>query len=279
MSVQGVAAVLDHSRSELATRLVAISLGNHADKYGITWPSSRLAAIEAGVARETARKSIMKLRDELGELAILVEADNTTHRPPLYWLRFPGLSGEFAEDGGADRYFKAFGEELRSEAEGRCLLLEGGGGEDLSVGVPTNCRGPYIEEPSKEPSEKKHRVNKRVVSKDELALTAAVVSQFNSSAGTALSVEAHLTPIVGRIREKPDYTESHHRKIIEAVFAGEHWWTGPPTPKIIYGNPAIFEQSIELARVRAKTGRRAEHPNAERERVRREFEEADDDAG
>lgn len=269
MSVQGVAAVLDHSRSELATRLVAISLGNHADKYGITWPSSRLAAIEAGIARETARKSIMKLRDELGELAMLVEADNTTHRPPLYWLRLPGLSGEFAEDGGADRYFKAFGEGLRNEAEARCLLLEGEGGEDLTVGVPTNRRGAHIEEPSKEPSEKKHRVNKKIVTEDELALTAAVVSQFNSSAGTALSAEAHLTPIVGRIRERPHYTEDHHRRIIEAVFAGDHWWTGPPTPKIIYGNASIFEQSIELARARKKKAQGFD-VNDEAKRIRKE---------
>lgn len=269
MSVQGVAAVLDHSRSELATRLVAISLGNHADKYGITWPSSRLAAKEAGIARETARKSIMKLRDELGELVPLVEADGKTYRPPLYWLRLPGLSGEFAEGGGADRYFKAFGEELREEAEGG-LQIVGGGAPQLGEGGPTNRRGPYKEEPSKEPSSNQRRVNKKLVSEDELTLTAAVVELFNSSAGTALSTEAHLTPIVGRIRERPHYTEEHHRKIIEAVFAGDHWWTGPPTPKIIYGNASIFEQSIELARARKKKAEQEFDVNAEAERIRKE---------
>lgn len=124
------------------------------------------------------------------------------------------------------------------------------------------------------PTTKKKTVNRKVVSENELSLTAAVVSQFNSSAGTALSVDAHLTPIVGRIREKPDYTEDHHRKIIEAVFAGEHWWTGPPTPKIIYGNAAIFEQSIELARARRKQVQAEDDPNAERRRVEQEFDEA-----
>lgn len=124
-------------------------------------------------------------------------------------------------------------------------------------------------------SESKKTVGRKIVTDDELTLAAAVVLQFNSSAGTALSVDAHLTPIVGRIRERPDYTEAHHRKIIEAVFAGDHWWTGPPTPKIIYGNAGIFEQSIELAKARAKQGQREENPNAERERVRREFEEAE----
>lgn len=118
-------------------------------------------------------------------------------------------------------------------------------------------------------SPSKKTVNRKVVTDAELALTAAVVEQFNSSAGTALSVNAHLTPIVGRIREKPSYTEDHHRKIIEAVFAAEHWWTGPPTPKVIYGNAAIFEQSIELARA-VQTKPAPYDINAEADRIRKE---------
>lgn len=135
-----------------------------------------------------------------------------------------------------------------------------------------------VKEPSDGKRTRKKEVGRKVVTDDEFALAAAVVSLFNSSAGTALSVDAHLTPIVSRIRERPDYGERQHRAIIEAVFAGEHWWKGAPTPKIIYGNPGIFEQSIELARARQATKQREEDPNAERERVKREFEEADDDA-
>lgn len=128
---------------------------------------------------------------------------------------------------------------------------------------------------SKKSSKKSQRasqkkVNRKVVTDDELALAAAVVSQFNSSAGTALSVDAHLTPIVGRLREKPEYGERQHRAIIEAVFAGDHWWSGPPTPKIIYGNPGIFEQSIELAREAQKKGKRKHDVNEEARRIRRE---------
>ncbi len=124
------------------------------------------------------------------------------------------------------------------------------------------------EKTPKTPSRKK--VGGKVVSDDEFALAAAVVSLFNSSAGTELTTEAHLTPIVGRIRERPKLTEEQHGKILEAVFAGEHWWTGPPTPKVIYGNPAIFEQSIELARDRAKKATKHFDVNAEAERIRRE---------
>jgi hypothetical protein len=130
------------------------------------------------------------------------------------------------------------------------------------------------EKTPKTPSRKK--VGGKVVTDDEFTLAAAVVSQFNSSAGTELTTEPHLTPIVGRIRERPKLTAEQHGKIVEAVFAGDNWWTGPPTPKIIYGNPAIFEQSIELARARSKRRRGTENPNAERERVKQEFEDAND---
>ena len=116
----------------------------------------------------------------------------------------------------------------------------------------------------------KKKVGGKVVSDDEFALAAAVVSLFNSSAGTELTTEAHLTPIVGRIRERPKLTEEQHGKIIAAVFAGDHWWTGPPTPKIIYGNAGIFEQSIELARAAAKKKSKAFDVNAEARRIRKE---------
>jgi hypothetical protein len=133
---------------------------------------------------------------------------------------------------------------------------------------------------NKEPSKNRHKkkspkkparksVDGKAVTEDELELTAVVVSLFNNAAGTELSVDPHLTPIVMRIREKPKYTESHHKRIIAAVFAGDHWWTGAPTPKIIYGNGAIFEQSIELARAAAKRDDDEVDVNAEFHRIRK----------
>jgi hypothetical protein len=112
-------------------------------------------------------------------------------------------------------------------------------------------------------------VNKKAVTDAELALAAAVVSDFNEIAGTALSVDAHLTPIVGRIREKPKLEAKHHRMVIEAVFEGEHWWDAPG-PRIIYGNAAQFETSIEMARARSKKKKGTVDVNAEAARIRRE---------
>lgn len=127
-----------------------------------------------------------------------------------------------------------------------------------------------VKEPSDRKRRRKKEVGRKVVSDDEFALAAVVVGLFNSSAGTALSVDAHLTPIVCRIRERPEYGEAQHQAIIEAVFAGDHWWSGAPTPKIIYGNAGIFEQSIELARQEQKKKKTRHDVNDEAARIRRE---------
>lgn len=119
------------------------------------------------------------------------------------------------------------------------------------------------------------KVGRKVVTDSEFDLATAVVASFNTTAGTKLSVDPHLTPIVGRIRERPDLTAEHHAQLIEAVFAGDHWWTDPPGPRIIYGNAAQFEQSLEIARrYWASRSESSDDPgaalNAELERTRKE---------
>lgn len=129
---------------------------------------------------------------------------------------------------------------------------------------------------NKEPSENRHKrkspkrqVDGKVVSDAEFALAAAVVEQFNKEAGTRLGVDAHLTPIVMRIREHPKIEERHHARIIKAVFAGDHWWTSTPTPKVIYCTPAQFETSIEMARAAKKGDEEKFDVNAHADRVRK----------
>lgn len=114
MSIQAVAAVLDHSESRQSARLVAISIANHVDKNGVGWLSVRLAMQESLIkSRTTVVDAIKALRDDLGELVVLVPADGETHRPPLYWLNLPGLSGECPDD---HPYFVTYGR--RSELLG-----------------------------------------------------------------------------------------------------------------------------------------------------------------
>lgn len=105
MSIQAVAAVLDHSKSVLSARLTAISFANHADKNGVGFASIRLAAEEAKVSHSTAKNAMRTLRT-LGEIETVVGGHGKTHRPPLLRLALPGLSGEYAED---HPYFVIFG--------------------------------------------------------------------------------------------------------------------------------------------------------------------------
>jgi hypothetical protein len=103
-------------------------------------------------------------------------------------------------------------------------------------------------------SDKKTRpkVNRKPVTDSEHALADEIIVAFNAAAGTAVTVAAHVTPVVGRIREKPELSAEDHRGIIAAVFA-EPWWKGPPGPQVIYGNAAQFERSIEVWRASPKT--------------------------
>jgi hypothetical protein len=116
------------------------------------------------------------------------------------------------------------------------------------------------------------KVDRKRVTDREFDLAAAVVSLFNSAAGTSLSVDANLTPVVMRIREKPDYTPRQHELIIDAVFAGDHWWSGPPGIEVVYGNARQFEKSIELAKAAQREKRELtplEKMQAEKSRIRR----------
>lgn len=210
---------------------------NASEAEGKCWPDKAEIIDKTGYSQATVYRAIKELEAE----ELLIFTEDNKGRPCVY-LSVPWNSQ--SENGDSQS------EKNNSQSENR------------------SNKG-TVKEPSQNRKRPKKEVGRKTVSDDEYSLAAAVVVAFNSSAGTDLSVDAHLTPIVGRIREKPDYTEAHHRKIIEAVFAGEHWWTGPPTPRVIYGNPAIFEQSIELARAAAKKPGVID-VNAEAEQMRRE---------
>lgn len=87
MSIQAVAWVLDQSRSRGFTRLVMISLANHANKEtGECWHSVRTIAAEAGVSKSTVADHVRRLV-ELGEVELLDEGG--PRRSARYRLTFP----------------------------------------------------------------------------------------------------------------------------------------------------------------------------------------------
>lgn len=222
--------------------LTLLRVADHADNDGICWPGEKSIAEFTGQGLSTVR----------GHLAAM-EGIGLLHRE----RRSP--------------------EEGRRRATDRILLaLESGGSDDGSTassegGLPPDSGGRTNKGTVKNRNQGRKEVNRKAVSESEFTLAAAVVRSFNEIAGTALRVDPHLTPIVGRIRERPELNGNHHRQIIEAVFAGDHWWKGAPGPRIIYGNAAQFEQSIELARAAAKKKSTPKFDvNAEMHRIRKE---------
>lgn len=71
MSIQAIAWVLEHSRSEGMDRLVLLAIANHADAGGLnSWPSWERIGAEARVSRATVWRAISKLT-AMGELMVL----------------------------------------------------------------------------------------------------------------------------------------------------------------------------------------------------------------
>jgi DNA-binding MarR family transcriptional regulator len=113
------------------------------------------------------------------------------------------------------------------------------------------------------------KVNRKTVTVAEYELAEQIVPAFNEVAGTSYTVDAHLAPIVGRIREHPDLSADDHRGIIAVAFA-DPYWSGPPSPAVIYGNGAIFEKSLEGWRKHGERRARKLDVEEQRARVRRE---------
>lgn len=109
------------------------------------------------------------------------------------------------------------------------------------------------------------RVEGRAVTQAERDLTDTVVAEFNRQAGTSYTGTAeHRRAIVCRIREYPAFDAAAHGRLIAAALA-DPWWRGAPGPQVVYGNAAVFEQSIERAKaVKAVRGLTDEEREAHR---------------
>jgi hypothetical protein len=70
LSVQAISWVLDHSQSRGLSRLVLISIANHADKFGReAFPATKTIAAEAGVSEREVRYCVASLT-HLGEVQV-----------------------------------------------------------------------------------------------------------------------------------------------------------------------------------------------------------------
>ena len=102
-------------------------------------------------------------------------------------------------------------------------------------------------EPGIYDGDKRWAVNRKTVSISEGRLAADVMRTWNELTSQSLRSKDWLAKVIMRIREYPEATLEDHRYLIERNLANP-WWTGPPTPSVIYGSGAQFERSVMTAR-------------------------------
>lgn len=102
-------------------------------------------------------------------------------------------------------------------------------------------------------------VDRKTVSDEEDELARQILAAWNTATGQKLGAQTWLAKIVMRIREHPDATVADHQAIIAAALA-DPWWSGPPTPSVVYGNDAQFERSIEQVRAALNGGQQGRPP-------------------
>ena len=139
------------------------------------------------------------------------------------------------------------GAKSRWQADGKSHGKPDGKTHGKGTGTGTGSSSTPERRNGKSPSRSVARVAGKSVTDEEYALATAIVLAFNDHADSAYTVDAHLTPLVGRIREHPDLDADEHRRIIAANFA-QPWWSDRPGPEVIYGNRRQFERSRERAK-------------------------------
>ncbi len=102
-------------------------------------------------------------------------------------------------------------------------------------------------------------VDRKQATVQEVTLAAVVLGTWNRTFDQNLTSVEWLSKIIMRLREHPEYGIPEHVSIIETAFA-DPWWTGAPSPSVVYGNGALFERCVEAAKAKANGRASPEKP-------------------
>lgn len=115
--------------------------------------------------------------------------------------------------------------------------------------------------PATRPASRPEKVDRRVVTDSEFALAIATLVEFNRQAGTRYASKDFVAKIVMRHREHPSLDTTDHARVIAAALR-DPWWSGPPSPSVVYGNAALFEKCVHAtAAAESAPGGRALTPD------------------
>lgn len=240
-------AVLRDPNLSVAARFTYGLLASFAWEDESCYPGQKRLAADTGVSERSLRTYIEELEAK-GLVTVTRRGLRQTNR---YTLHTPSEAANVADQ---DR--KPASDQERNSASDQDR-------KRASAEENSGCKKTH----SKKAPYPHGKVNRKPVTDDEYTLASEIVAAWNEIAGTGLTVDAHLTPIIGRIREKPQLDAHHHRKIIERNFAGKPWWEQrnpgrKPGPRVIYGSAELFENAIETARAAGDKSKYARYDQA-----------------
>jgi hypothetical protein len=266
VSVEAYNAVWKYFEGTQRQRVTMLALANRADEHGIAWSGIKELMRKTRMKRATIFEVLREI-EKTGQLAIL-EGGGGRGKPSLRWLKLPGLDGDVSEaeqrmrkgprartrhenKGSEDpdrkgpnirTDAKSKGSESSDQARKQRVRGSGQKGSEHSDSVSI---GDTSRDTSTQTSARP-RVNRKPVTDSEHSTATAIIEAFNQAARTTYTVGAHLTPIVGRIREHAGLSAEAHRAIIAATFRSP-WWSGHPGPEVIYGSAAQFERCMQAS--------------------------------
>ncbi len=226
-------------------KLVLLAVASGASSRGVCVESQEDLAAKTGVHETTVRKNLKRLE---GERELL-------HREPRYSTSSGGrevdaivLHMDPADPpGGAPANPRA--ERPVSPRAERPASARGGSSSSSSStsgDADQLFRDPELEADAAHFLKTKRKVGSKVVTAEEMAIAVAALSAFNRAGETSFGLGAHLTPIVGRIRERPTWDAAKFVRLVESAWR-LRWWEksgrgGRATPAVVFGNERCFER-------------------------------------
>lgn len=220
--------------------LILVRVADHADQDGVCWPGVEGLAEWTGRNERTVRRCL----DDFEERGMLrrerrENARGRGRRSDLIRLNMDGDQPDISPG--------------RSDGDQPDISSRPTGHPEHDQ--PDISSRPYIDgrTTSRTVSENKRppdggpaTVGKKPVTDREREIAQAALDAFNAQLKSSYTPLGYFAPIIRRIREEPDLGPSDHAGLVEVSFR-KPWWSNEerPTPKVIYGNRAVFEGALE----------------------------------
>lgn len=93
------------------------------------------------------------------------------------------------------------------------------------------------------PARETPTVDGRPVTDQEHATAGTLIRAFAAEAQQRFTADAWTDRVIRCLRAHPDLTQTDHLAILATAFR-HPWWTGQPTPAVLYGTVAVFERQL-----------------------------------